>query len=180
MTIGMRIRKIRTEQRRTLQEIAEASGFTKSFLSKIENGKAVPAVASLMKIADVLGVKVSELMDEDGYTGTVFVPRDAKDRKRIKTDKGYSFLPIAVERTNKSMQPYLFTAKKGEISHQKLSHEGEEFIYILGGEMKFQVGNDEYYLKVGDSLYFDSLEVHELTPISDEVHYLAVFTTPGV
>lgn len=174
MDIGIKIRKLRVEQRRTLQEIADASGFTKSFLSKIENGKAVPAVASLMKIADVLGVKASELMDEDGYTGTVYVPKN--DSKMVKTEKGYLFTPIAAERTDKAMQPYLFIARKGEINDQKLSHEGEEFIYILEGELKYQVGNVEYHLKPGDSLYFNSLENHELTPITNEVRYLAVFT----
>ncbi|WP_407272918.1 helix-turn-helix domain-containing protein [Radiobacillus sp. PE A8.2] len=176
MTIGTRIRILRTDQRRTLQEIAEASGLTKSFLSKVENGKSVPAIASLMKIADVLGVKASELMDEEAHVGTVFTPHIATEKRTIKTDKGYSFLPVAVERSEKVMQPYIFTARKGEISGQKLSHAGEEFIYILEGEMTFQVGDKEYLLQVGDSLYFDSIENHELKPVSDEVRYLAVFT----
>jgi quercetin dioxygenase-like cupin family protein len=57
----------------------------------------------------------------------------------------------------------------------ELSHEGEEFIYIIRGEMKMQVGEIEYCLKEGDSLYFNSLQKHGIMPVSDEVTYLDIF-----
>jgi quercetin dioxygenase-like cupin family protein len=73
------------------------------------------------------------------------------------------------------MQPFLFVGKKGEVKPHELSHEGEEFIYVIRGQMKMQVGEVEYQLKEGDSLYFNSSLKHGIQPVSDEVVYLDIF-----
>lgn len=149
-------------------------------MSKIETGKTVPPISTLMRIAEALGVKVSVLLDEDEDKGrTVFVPAgSASGEKIVKTNKGYSFFTVASERNDKQMQPFIFFARKGEIKRHKLSHPGEEYVFMLEGSMKYKVGNTEYYLSPGDSLYFDSVQEHELHPISEEVKYLAIFYEP--
>jgi quercetin dioxygenase-like cupin family protein len=73
------------------------------------------------------------------------------------------------------MQPFLFVAKKGHVKQHQLSHEGEEFIHVIRGEMKMQIGDTEYLLKEGDSLYFNTLQKHGILPVSDEVVYLDIF-----
>ena len=180
MNIGRRIRCLRISQKRTLQEIADICGFTRGLLSKIETGKTTPPVSTLTKIANSLGVKVAALLEENTQTAkTVFVPKEASHpSKGIATSKGYFFIPLVADRVDKTMQPYLFIAKKGSVEPQPMSHEGEEFIYVLEGEMKYRVGSIEYTMSAGDSLYFDSSEEHELAPLSDKVVYLAVFTQP--
>jgi transcriptional regulator with XRE-family HTH domain len=176
MEIGVRIKKIRTQQKRTLQEIADASGFTKSLLSKIENGVVIPPVATLTKIAKALGVKVSTLVEQEQNGDKIFTPSvEIRPDKLTQTEKGYSIYPFASEHVNKKMQPFLFCGTKGEVLEHTLSHEGEEFIYMLEGEMKFKVGNIEYILKPGDSLYFNSVEGHGVIPLSDEIKYLDIF-----
>lgn len=178
MNIGYKIRYIRKSQKRTLQEIADQCGFTKGLLSKIENNHITPPISTITKIANALGVKISALLDESGNKDkTVFTKRaKSEDSKGIKTSKGYFFIPIATDRIDKTMQPYIFFAKKGDIKRQPMSHQGEEFIFILDGEVKFRVGSIEYIMQPGDSLYFNALEEHELSPISDTVKYLGVFT----
>lgn len=178
MDLGRRIRLIRREQKRTQEEIAELCGFTKSMLSKIESGGAMPAVSTLMKIANALGVKVSDLLEEQSSNDTVMVTAGQYEdvNKWLKTNKGYSFFAFASTRHNKIMQPYIFTARQGEINEHTFSHEGEEFIYVLSGRMKYRVGGTEYELSSGDSLYFNSLQEHTVVPLSEEVRYLAVFT----
>jgi len=96
----------------------------------------------------------------------------------LETSKGYLFIPIAVDRFEKKMQPYLFVAERGRVNTQPLSHEGEEFVYVLEGELKYSVGGVEYLLKAGDSLYFNAMDEHEFTPLSEKVKYLAIFTQP--
>src|SRR5690606_11051776 len=100
--------------------------------------------------------------------------------KLIPTDKGYSFYTFAPEFKEKVMQPFLFIAKKNEIKQHVFSHEGHEFVYMLEGEMKYKVGSMEYTLKPGDSIYFNSLEEHTLTPLTEEVKYLAVFADTSI
>ena len=73
------------------------------------------------------------------------------------------------------MQPYLFVAEKGKVVEKSLSHGGEEFVYMLEGEMKYRVGDVEYRMGPGDSVYFDAEEEHDLQPVSDQVKYLAMF-----
>ncbi|MFC5648057.1 helix-turn-helix domain-containing protein [Paenibacillus solisilvae] len=178
MELGKRIRFIRKEQKRTQHEIAEACGFTKSMLSKIESGSTMPAVATLMKIAGALGVKVSDLLEPDISNGTVFTSATEYNdvNKWIKTNKGYSFFAFAPGRRDKIMQPYLFVAEKGQVKSHVFSHEGQEFIYVLSGRMKYKVGNLEYEMNAGDGVYFNSLEEHLVIPLSSQVKYLAVFT----
>jgi len=180
MDLGKRIRLIRREQKRTQEEVANMCGFTKSMLSKIESGGAMPAVSTLMKIANALGVKVSDLLDEQSSNDTVMVSAGQYEDvdKWLKTNKGYSFFAFASNRHNKMMQPYIFLARRGEINEHTFSHDGEEFIYVLSGKMKYRVGGTEYVLEAGDSLYFNSLQEHTVMPLSDEVKYLAVFTEP--
>jgi transcriptional regulator with XRE-family HTH domain len=177
MDLGNKIKKLRTEQNRNLTDIANVCGFSKSLLSKIENGKTVPPIATLIKIADALGTRVSVLLDDQEQSGTIYTTSEASLSKLVKTDKGYSFFTFAVERGEKLMQPFLFVSRKEEHDSKNVySHNGEEFIFILEGEMRYKVGQVEYSLKPGDSLYFDSIEKHTLSPITDEVKYIAVFT----
>lgn len=179
MELGDKIKKLRKEQNRSLLDISNMCGYSKSLLSKIENGKTVPPISTLMKIAEALGTKVSILLNDEQQSGTVFTPKESSHHKLVKTEKGYSFFAFAVERSEKMMQPYLFVSRKkdhdSEIVH---SHVGEEFIFVLEGEMQYKVGNVEYTLKSGDSLYFDSIEKHTLVPITDEIKYIAVFYQP--
>ncbi len=158
-----------------MQEIADMCGFTRSLLCKIETGRTVPAVATLGKIASALGVSVASFLSEESAVGTVFTP-SSRTLSRTMTDKGYSFFAFASEKHSKGMQPYLFVAEKGKIGGGVLSHDGEEFVYVLEGMMKYRVGAVEYLMSPGDSLFFDSVEEHELDPVSDKVVYLAVFT----
>ncbi|WP_078544667.1 helix-turn-helix domain-containing protein [Litchfieldia alkalitelluris] len=176
MDLGQKIRKLRKEQNRSLSDIADSCGFSKSLLSKIENGKTVPPIATLVKIAEALCTKVSALLDDNEQIGSIYSTKDNSLQKLVKTEKGYSFYAFAVERQDKLMQPYLFVAKKGETKKSTLSHGGEEFVYVLEGEMHYRVGNTQYTLKSGDSIYFDSIEEHRLDPITDEVIYLAIFS----
>lgn len=176
MQIGINVKRLRTQQHRTLQEIANACGFTKSLLSKIENGVVVPPFATLSKIAEALGVKISVLLEEGTDKGCIFTKSDVdKTSPRVITDKGYEFITFAAEYTDKKIQPCLIMGKKGEVIEHRLSHTGEEFIYMLEGQMKLTVGAVEYLMGPGDNVYFDSLQQHGFLPVTDEVKYINIF-----
>lgn len=173
--IGSHIRSLRIRQNRTLQDLADASGLSKSMLSKIENDKAIPSVAALVKISSSLGVSVSGIMESDETLSADFTSYSEAIQNITNTNKGYSIFPFASKFHNKKMQPFLFVAKRGEVKKHKVTHEGEEFIYVLQGKMLLKIGSIEYSLESGDSMYFNSLEPHGISPISDEVIYLDIF-----
>ena len=175
LNIGSHIRQLRLEQRRTQQEVAGACGFTKSLLSKIESNKVVPPVATLVKIATALGTKVSALIEAG--SSVAVVPAGAKEvaGSMVKTERGYWIYPFATRYQGKRMQPFLFVARKGEVKEHHLAHQGEEFIYVLKGEMIVQIGTLEHRLRAGGSIYFDSTQEHQVIPISATVTYLNIF-----
>jgi len=175
LKIGTRIKLLRTAQKRTLQEIADASELSKSMISKIENNKTVPSVATLVKISKVLGTNISSLLEQDVWLNAIHTTQKKAEENLAITDKGYSIFPYASEYHEKKMQPFLFSARKGEVKSHELSHEGEEFIYVVSGQMKMKVGEVEYHLKTGDSLYFNSMQKHGIIPVTSEVSYIDIF-----
>ena len=73
------------------------------------------------------------------------------------------------------MQPFVFVAERGKIKPGAMAHRGEEFVYVLEGQMRYSVGGTTHTLGPGDSLYFNSEEEHDLEPLTAKVRYLAVF-----
>ncbi len=174
-----RIRALRRRQQRTLRDIAERCGFTVSLLSKIESGKTHPPVATLTRIATALGVTLSDLVSEQGErTTTLTSAAELAKLALTPTDKGYGFHLLAAARAAKTMQPFIFVAKRGEVRPGALSHAGEEFVHVLAGRMRYRVGAVTYLLGAGDSLYFDATDEHDIEPITATVRYLAVLSTP--
>lgn len=144
-------------------------------ISKIENEHTVPSVATLVKIASALGTNVSSLLEQDAWTRPIVASQLQALSQLTPTEKGYHVFPYASAFHQKKMQPFLFVARKGEVLPHLLTHEGEEFVFVVSGEMHMQVDDVQYHLKTGDSLYFNALQKHGITPISDEVTYLDIF-----
>lgn len=175
MEIGIRMRSIRTQQGRTLEEVARACDCSKSLLSKIETGRIVPALATLSKIAVALGVRVSALM-EDGADDQPALTPNLSERPEafVTTDKGYTIYAVAPHFLNKKMQPVLVYGRKGQVKAHSVSHTGEEFILVLEGELQAHIGNTHYHLRQGESVYFQSSSQHGFMPTSEYALYLDV------
>jgi len=175
LDIGGRIRRLRLQQRRTQQDVATACGFTKSMLSKIESNAVTPAVASLVKIADALGATLATLVESEVPARTVETTRDQVESGMVRTDRGYWIYPFATAHTEKRMQPFVIVAKRGQVKEHHLSHTGEEFIYVIEGRMRVQIGSQEYLLEPGGSVYFDATDTHQVIPETATVTYLDIF-----
>ncbi|MDR8390629.1 XRE family transcriptional regulator [Aliifodinibius sp. S!AR15-10] len=173
--IGNRVKALRLLQKRTIQDLANGADLSKSMISKIENNKTIPSIAALVKIASSLGVSVSDILEAEEVLSAEFIPSSEVKKSITRTDKGYSIFPFASKYHHKKMQPFLITAKEGEVKEHKLTHDGEEFIYVINGVLNFKVGDTIYELKEGDSLYFSSLEPHGMMPASQEVVYIDIF-----
>jgi transcriptional regulator with XRE-family HTH domain len=175
MSIGARIHKVRTRHRMTLRQLAASCGVTVSMLSKVENDRATPSVATLTRLAEALGVNVSLLLADPTDAQTVLTRKLPDSASNWATaEKGYRFAGLCASRIDKAMQPVLFIARKGRVKTGALRHSGEEFVYVLEGRMRYRVGRVTHELGPGDSLYFDAEEEHDLQPLTAEVKYLAV------
>jgi transcriptional regulator with XRE-family HTH domain len=173
--IGAQIRRLRRYQQLTLQNVADKCGFTKSLLSKIETGKVIPPISTLVKIAGELGTNVAALMTEGDNLDCVYIPA-VENIKSTPTESGYAVQPLAVEIKEKKMQPCIFSISAKDLNDKPNSHLGEEYIFILEGLMDFQVGETVYTLGPKDSIFFNSIREHYISKVhSTKVVYLNIF-----
>lgn len=160
----------------TQQQVADLCGLSKGMISKIERGRVTPTIATLSKIAQVLRVKVSLLMEDSESREPVFQSTNISRMHFTKTEVGYRFLTLASEYGDKQIQPLIFYAKNGEVKNHRVSHQGEECIYVIEGDMWFIINDVSYHLREGDVLYFDGQQPHGIERVDNEVRYLNLFS----
>jgi transcriptional regulator with XRE-family HTH domain len=157
--IAQNIRTLREKKKMTLQELADLTGLTRSYLSKIERSKKAPPYSTLNRIAGSLEVDVNFLLK--GNVEEVMDPRIAFNKsgkgeivETAGTSYGYSFKALASNKPGKNMIPYVIEPAFEEAG--VFQHEGEELLYVLEGRHEFFYDGKSYMMEQGDSVYFDS------------------------
>lgn len=156
--VGHAIRDLRTSRDLTLRDVSRMTRLSPSYISAVERGAAVPSIASLQKIAAAFDTNVLGLMTESYEAPNLLVRADA--RRVIEGDKGVRIEDMSTAGSN--LEPLLFTFQPGCGSDGAISHEGEEFLFVLSGQLHLRLdGSDDYFLNPGDSMAFRSERAHE-------------------
>jgi len=169
--VGSKIKGLRETKNLSVEEIAERSGLTIDQINSIENDQNLPSLGPLIKIARALGVRLGTFMDDNDALGPVVCR--AEDRERDTsisfsngaTDarKHMEYHPLAQQKAGRHMEPFIIDIHPEETPDFQLSaHEGEEFIYVMQGELEIVYGKDTYTLKEGDSIFYDSIVKHHV------------------
>jgi len=186
--LGQRLRRHRLDARMTLAEVAERSGFGKAYLSRIENGKKVPPIATLARIAAVLGVEPGALLAESAGPGTavpawrgVSVVKRDDHRPTVLggTAFGYNYLSVTNAAHGQALQAFLFSFPEEIDKYVFFEHDGEELIHVLEGKLEWQIGMDKYVLEPGDTIHFDSRIPHRGRSLSGSTKALMVMYAPS-
>jgi transcriptional regulator with XRE-family HTH domain len=159
LKIAQKIRQLRKKNGLTLDQMAEKTGLSKGYLSKIENAKNkhFPPFSTLNRIANALAVKVAWLLtDDEQPEAKYFILRKA-ERMPIVMKSGSTLFtkwPLANGKPGRNLNPSLIEIpfENEQIYH----HDGEEFYFLLEGKIKFTYGKKEFVLEEGDCLYFDT------------------------
>ena len=162
---------LRIQRGYTLEQVSEMTGLTRGVLSKVENFRVTPSLATLAKIAKTFGVSMSELFDGlDDKPEMVVVRKDERlVVERDRPDSNIVYQALAHKRPNKIMEPFLLEVPPGEARRQKLAHEGEEFLMVLDGTVDYEYGDQRFRLEEGDCLYEDGTTEHTLNNPNEEV-----------
>jgi transcriptional regulator with XRE-family HTH domain len=167
--VGSKIKGIRESKSLSVEEIAERSGLSVEQVNSIENDENLPSLGPLIKIARALGVRLGTFLDDSDALGPVVCraeehnnsisfSNDASDAR-----KNMEYFSLAKEKAGRHMEPFIIDIQPSEEKDFKLSaHEGEEFIYVLSGELEIEYGKEKYLLKEGDSIYYDSIVKHHV------------------
>ena len=153
--IGARLRQLRTRRKLSLSQVAKAVGISVGFLSALERSQMSGSVGTLRRLARFYKTNILDFFDASGSDSRQVRPTE---RKVLEAGEGVRMELLAWGNT--VMEPHLFRIAPGAGSGEQYAHEGEEFIYVLGGELLITVAGKEYRLKPGDSFYFESATSH--------------------
>ncbi len=155
--LGDKLKSFRKQRGLSLDDLSTKTGFSKSFLSQIENGKNSPSIVSLKKITEALGVSIGETFEKRQTERIRFVKR--RDWQPF-TQKGLEVAFVSSGVAGRKMETVFVTLNPGGRSDGFYSHDGEAFVTILEGSMVLSLDGEEYRMEEGDSLYFSSSIPH--------------------
>ncbi len=185
--IGNKLKECRKRMGLTLKELAAKTGFSSPLLSKIENGLTLPSIPTLSKIADVLGVDLDYFFrkeEEQGYmVSRKNKPGNIYQKKSPDAPRGLilEYELLAEGMNNSFMEPSIVTvlARKDE-DFPPVTHDGQEFCYVIDGTLELTLGDKKIILRKGDSAYFNCRSPHRVLAVSQKPpRTLNVHLVPG-
>jgi transcriptional regulator with XRE-family HTH domain len=181
--IGRKLRQLRLKKKIALVDLGKHTGLSASMLSQLENGKLIPTLPTLARIAMVFDVGVDYFfVDRKGrYLFSV-----VRESERIKfpdnpesARPSFYFECLAYAIQDKSIQCYMAEfPKRLESEVTEHSHDGAEFLLVLEGQLEIRYHDETHLLNAGDSVYFDAAELHSYRGLSKSVAKAVVITTP--
>jgi transcriptional regulator with XRE-family HTH domain len=177
--IARSIRELRKSHRLTLQQVASKASISKSFLSKVERCNVSISIAALSRLANALHVSIGEFFDSaEPESEVVFVPRgEGKAVTHTHSNLPYQYEVLIPRRGLRVMQPTIISINGRKTSFELRQHPGEQFIFILEGEMTYVCGSQAFEMHPGDCLYLNAGTPHgPKLKRSQSVRYLAIHT----
>ena len=178
MNVGENIKAAMKDKDIDVHLLSRLTGIGVDTLKDIVESKVEPMVSDVLKIANVLGVDTSFLFYGRSFSDKRAVKTSPKERLRVKRRDDLKYESLAPLYSGKHMEPFAIEVYKST-SPDFSRHSGEEFHYVLDGELKIVVDGEEFVLRPGDSLYFDSSLPHSVTSLSDVSKAVAVIYNPG-
>jgi len=171
--IGAHLRQLREKRKLSLAQVAKAVGISVGFLSALERSQMSGSVGTLRKLARFYKTNILDFFNAAGASKQV----RADERKVLEAGPGVRMELLAWGNT--VMEPHLFRVAPNSGSGDSYTHAGEEFLYILRGELAITVNDEQFHLKPGDSFYFESAMPHQWkNPGRTETWVLWVNTPP--
>lgn len=184
--IGSKIKNLRESREITKEELSKETNVSLDLINSIENGDVVPSLTPITKIAKALGVRLGTFLDDAPQNGPLIVKNGETNSvvyfsgEENQTDvSALEFHSLGAGKNDRYMEPFIIDVHTENGEFNLSSHEGEEFIYVLEGEIEVKYGQDSFIVSKGDSIYYDSIIPHHLHSYNGEVSkILAVVYTP--
>ena len=167
LELSQNIRKIRIEQDMTVEALAKASGFSKGFISQVENFRLTPSLKALTRISDALGVSMSLLFAEDGDTSSQYTFGNLNDGRELDRDNGgehgIRYFSLAHRHIGRKMDPFIIEYTPEKPREFKF-HDTEEFFILLEGELDYFIcdNNTHRLMRPNDTIYLKANVPHRV------------------
>ncbi len=157
MDIGNKVRNLRQQCGLTQEELADRCELTKGYISQLENNLTSPSIQTLTDLLQVLGSTLSEFFSDE-VEQVVF----SEEHYFITENEGHSIKWLVPNSLKNEMEPIQVSINPGCELNRDMAHEGEEFGYVLEGQILLSLGKSKYQIKQGESFYFKATKPHSI------------------
>ena len=161
MQIGAKVRRLRTQRGLTMEELADRCELSKGFISLLERDLTSPSIATLSDILECLGTDLASFFDERPEEKVCYTDEDMFVKEDAEGLCG-SIKWLVPNAQKNRMEPILVEMQPGGSTTPENPHEGEEFGYVLKGEITLVLGKRKIKVKKGESFYFTASVVHKI------------------
>ena len=180
--IADKLRQLRLRKSMGLTQLAAHTGLSPAMLSKLENGRLLPTLPTLIRIATVFDVGLDHFFSNERKRHIVAVTRK-KERMRFperpsQRDVPYHFESLDFLAKERKLQTFLAEFHSvAEANLKPHSHAGVEVVYVLEGTLEMRIGTETFRLEAGDAIYFDSVQKHSYRRAGQQPCSAIVVTT---
>lgn len=177
--IGDKVKRLRLKLGLTQEELAARTELSKGFISQLERNLTSPSIATLMDILEALGTDIASFFAPDEVNEKIVFSPDDMFENEDET-QGVKVCWLVPNAQKNELEPILVTIEPGGSTLPDDPHDGEEFGYVLVGNIVLVIGNRRLKLKKGDSFCFKSIETHYIiNPAKREARVIWVATPPS-
>lgn len=167
LEISQSIRRLRLQQNLTVEQLAKKSGFSKGFISQVENFRITPSLKALNAISSALGVPLASVLTSDPAVPEYTIGSVEQGEEIFRNDNlryGMRYLALAYEQLGRELEPFIVEYKKCSEERPLLLHDTEEFYVLLTGEVEFFIGgnNEPEKLSAGQTIYLKANIPHRV------------------
>jgi transcriptional regulator with XRE-family HTH domain len=173
---GANLKQHRMRKGWTLEELAKRSDLSKPFLSRLESGDRQASIAAVLTLCQVLGLSMAEMFETQVALDPCLIVR--KSEAVPSEAYGLSYVALSQAGHLFNLRPIRVTVSAGRTGNEHYRHEGEEWIYVLSGEISLSLAGQLYDLGTGDAIHFDSRLPHRVIPRSKKAPEILLVASP--
>ncbi len=179
LQLSQNIKSLRLSQKMTVEQLAAKSGFSKGFISQVENFRVTPSLNALNRLADALGISMSALFQQE-QKSPVYTFGNLSDGEEFFRDDnlryGIKYFALAYRQIGRKMNPFVIEYTPSTEERDFMVHDTEEFFLLLEGELDYHLIDDTTIrrMKKGDTLYMQANIPHRVT-LAPECKYAKAF-----
>jgi transcriptional regulator with XRE-family HTH domain len=183
ISVGERVKEVREKKGLSLQDVSQRTDINIGRLRRIEAGDVAPPLGTVIKLAKALEMRMGYFISGEGQRAyTIVRGGDRQVVSRYDTTRakyyGYQYESLAPNKRDRHMDPFMVSLELSKTEEERSTHAGQEFIYVLEGEMEVRLEQEVHILRPGDSIYYDSIVPHLVKAYGDKTtRILAVLYT---
>jgi electron transfer flavoprotein alpha subunit len=162
---GTLVRQLRQARQWRVEDLAQATGQTPEFIEQVENDRLAPPVSFILGMAQAMQVDPDTFLHKEERSAI----RDRRAQAFYQRTQAYSYTTLTPEGANSHLRAFMVTIEAHH-DHKPVAykHEGEEFIFVMEGDLELTLGAKSQVLKPGESIHFNSDTAHKLKSLSSQ------------